>query len=625
MPDAFLDPALPPDLSGWERLRRPIWLYDPVSLRGLYANAAAIALWGADSLEALLARDFSKASPAVRARTDRLAKVTAAGAVVTERWSFFPGGRPVAVNATISAFEMLDGRKVLQFEATPVDVGHAELRAVEALRHTSGMISLFDAQGRSTLSNPAAFDAYGDAGLDFADRFLFAADGEAALAQVLGGEPLAEVLPVRTAHGERWHYLDARQVVDPVTGEAGVLLSERDLTSQVEAERALEDARERAEVAMAKQRFLANMSHELRTPLNSVIGFAGLLSASPLDADQASHVERIVKAGEVLLRMVNDVIDLSELDGGAVTLHPAPFDLPALLDQALGAVEMQATAKRLTLALEIDDDAPAWVVGDAERLNTAIAHFLDNAVKFTDAGGVRLRLQAQPDGQGAADIEISVIDTGPGLEPAARARLFRRFSQADESDRRRFGGGGLGLAVSRELVALMGGDVGVDSAPGEGARFWLRVSLPLHDQADAAARAERAGPLKVLYADDHEANRVLVSSLLASLGHQCDTVCDGAEAVGAVREGAYDLVLMDIQMPVQDGLGAAAEIRALAGSKAKVPILALTANTLSDQRATYAAAGMNDCIAKPVNLADLYAKVTYWASAESAAAQTSAA
>jgi signal transduction histidine kinase/ActR/RegA family two-component response regulator len=601
------------DIRAWDRLHRPIWIYDPATSRGLYANPTALELWGADSLNELLARDFSQLSPAVRRRIERLALATADGATQTERWSFYPRGQPVTVLAVISSLDIGGGRSALLFEANSIEVGDAELRAVEALRHTSSLISLFDAAGRPIFANPAAFAAYGDGERGFADRFPDPEIGRRVLSEALAGQVLAELTQVLTAHGERFHYLDARCVADPVTGAVGVLLSERDVTAQVEAERALRTAEERAEVAEAKERFLANMSHELRTPLNSVIGFAGLLAASDLNAVQAGYLARISETGANLLNIINDLIDLSELDGGNVTLEPAPFDPVALAHDALVAIAPAAQAKGLALALDVPEDLDLVLLGDARRITTVVSQYLTNAVKFTEGGQISVRLAVQAAAEDEVALEVSVIDTGPGIDAAVRPRLFRRFAQGDDSTRKRVGGAGVGLAICKAVINLMGGEVGVDSQPGQGARFWFRLTLPVKTQsADDGATAEDR-PLTVLYADDHENNRVLVQAMLESQGHRCDTVNNGAEAVIAARTGAYDLVLMDIQMPVQDGVSATIDIRAGQGPEAARPIIALTANTLAEQREAYAAAGLNDCIAKPVKMAELFEKVSYWA------------
>jgi signal transduction histidine kinase/AmiR/NasT family two-component response regulator len=598
----------------WDGLRRPIWVFDPATCRGLYANPPAMELWGAETLDELLSRDFSKLSPAVLTRVARLAQATADGGSVTERWSFYPKGQPLTVQAVISTLKLEDGRPALLFEAAPADVEAEELRAVEALRHTAILITLFDASGRAAFANPAAFAAYGEAGNTFAARFDDPDRAVAALTGVLAGAVLDELRQTPSTDGEgRWRHLDARLVTDPATGMAGVLVSERDVTAQIEAERAAAAAHERAEVAEAKQRFLANISHELRTPLNAITGFAGLLAASPLDAGQSRHLARIGEAGEHLTRILNDVIDLAELDRHEVRLDRAAFAPADLLAIALEAVRPAADAKGLALNLEAPTPALHPMIGDAGKLAKVVSHFVDNAVKFTARGAVTLRLDAQGDA-----LTISVIDTGPGLDAATQARLFRPFSQGDDGMQRSAGGSGLGLAIARELMALMGGEVGVESTPGKGSRFWLRVALaPAETPASDGARADDDDdrPFSILYADDNEANRALVQAILASQGLACDLVEDGAQAVEAVRGGDYDLVLMDIQMPVMDGVTATREIRRLAAPQGGIPILALTANTLSEQRETYADAGMADCIAKPVNIGEVLAKTLLWAAA----------
>ena len=631
MQTVTLDPRLPCDVRSWDALQRPIWIFDPTGLRGLYANPTALELWGADTLDELLSRDFSQLSPAVRSRVGHLALATADGTALSERWSFYPRGRPLTVQALISTLRLSDGAPALLFEAAPIVVEQDELRAVEALRHTSSLISLFDVDGAALFTNPAAWAAYGQAGARFAPRFRTPGRGDASLADVLDGTVLSVLEEVTTLQGARHHYLDARRVTDPVSGAPGVLLSERDVTAQIEAERALRSAEERAGAAEAKQRFLANISHELRTPLNSVLGFCALLQAGDLDTSQAQYAQRIGEAGEGLLRMVNDLIDLAEIDTGDLKLESAPFHLEALLADAARLAGPAVAAKGLSLRLRTPGAPTPPLLGDARRLSLILGRFLENAAKFTDDGQVTLGAEVQAGGAAALAIEISVTDSGPGLSRARQADLFQRFSPGDDGMRKRTGGAGLGLALSRGLASLMGGEVGVESEEGHGARFWLRVSLPVatparggpaapDDVAAAAAEADETWaedrPLQILYADDHENNRALVRLLLESQGHACHTVEDGAQAVQAVRCGAYDLVLMDIQMPVRDGVSATLDIRGGQGPQARIPILAVTANTLSEQLDSYAAAGMNDCIAKPVRAADLLMRVAYWAGAQ---------
>ena len=604
--------TMPPEAVGWDALSRAVWLFDPVSCRGLYANPQALELWGARSRDELLARDFSQLSPAVRARTDRLAQATAGGAVVTERWTFYPHGEPLTVQAAISAFRMPDGRAVLLFEAAPEETNEGERRAVEALRHTSSIITLFDREGRAVFSNPAAFRTYGPGELGFAERFAESEAGERMLAQATAGEACADLRRVNTPEGERWHYLDARPVTDPATGTPGVLLNEQDVTAQIEAERAARTAEQRAGLAEARQRFLANMSHELRTPLNAILGFSAVLEARVSDDDLRGQARRIGAAGETLLGAVNDMILLAALDAGEVSLKAERFEPEALARAAADRFAREAADKGLSLTVEAD--GVAAVVGDAERLGLILDHFVGNAVKFTETGGIVIRLEGAAR-EGQADLTISVTDTGPGIDESRVAALFDRFAQADDDATRRKGGGGLGLAVCKELAELMAGAVRASATPEGGARFELRLALPLAEAVNPGEGLDQPvehGPLRVLYADDNASNRVVVVAMLASQGHQCDTAEDGAQAVKAFLGGTYNLVLMDIQMPVMDGVEAARTIRALGGAGATTPIVALTANTLDAQVRSYLEAGMQDCIAKPVMMPELLAKTAAW-------------
>ena len=429
-------------------------MFDPAALRGVYANPAALALWGAESLSELLARDFTSISSTVRARTERLAKATADGSEVSERWTFYPNGQPVTVQATISTYALTCGLQVLLFEASPVDAEADERRSLEALRHTSTLISLFGDDGRPLFANPSVFTAYGRADLPFAARFHSEADGQDLMARALAGEAAGVLCKVITSHGERWHHLDARPGLDPVTGATTILLNERDVTETVEAQAAQAAAEHKAAEAEARQAFLTEMSHELRTPLNAVLGFSELLSRSELTPAQAEQADSIQRGGHRLLSVVNEMIRVSE---GA---EPVPMT------------------------------------------------------------------------QTAPDSATSTL---------------------------------------------------ADRAP------------------------------RVLYVDDSEANRRLVMTVLQSQGFDCETADDGQQGLDAVILGDWDVILMDIQMPVMDGVAATRAIRALADFRSYAPIVAVTANTLSAQLTTYAEAGMNDWIAKPVDIGALVEKTFGWA------------
>jgi len=384
---------------------------------------------------------------------------------------------------------------------------------------------------------------------------------------------------------------------------------ERDLTS---AMRELEAARDRAEAAnVAKSQFLANMSHEIRTPLNGVLGMAQVLGRSDLAPADREKVDVIRSSGEALLCLLNDILDLSKIEAGRMELDPQPFDMEEAVAAATRGFAALACQKGVRFLVGVEPGAEGVWMGDAGRFRQVLANLASNAVKFTAAGEVRVGVRRTAEG-----LACTVSDTGVGIASDLVAHLFQRFSQVDSTATRRYGGSGLGLAISRQFVELMGGKVAVTSVEGRGSAFtfdlpfeWLHASAPR--SAEAAAAEPVLTPSRILAAEDNATNRLLLGAMLAPLGAELVFAEDGRQAVDALAEGRFDLVLMDVQMPVMNGVDAARAIRALEAEHdlRRTPILAVSANVMPGQIQDYLAAGMDGVVPKPIEMSVLVAAI----------------
>jgi signal transduction histidine kinase/CheY-like chemotaxis protein/HPt (histidine-containing phosphotransfer) domain-containing protein len=365
----------------------------------------------------------------------------------------------------------------------------------------------------------------------------------------------------------------------------------------------------RAEAATrAKSEFLAVMSHEIRTPMNGVLGMAHLLLDTPLADAQRRQVETLRDSGQALLTILNDILDFSKMEAGRLELATEDFDLGRVVASVAALLTPRAGEKGLRLRASVAPGTPTALRGDAGRLRQILLNLVGNAIKFTDAGEVRL--DVVPDGPPDARVplRLTVRDTGIGIPLEAQARLFQEFTQVDASATRRFGGTGLGLAICRRIVLAMGGDIGIDSRPGAGATFTVTLSLErAHAPVapEGAAAAPTVTPLRILLAEDHPVNRQVALGLLARHGHTVDVVADGKAAAEAARGGGYDVILMDVHMPVMDGTEAARLIRGYDGAAGRVPIVALSASVLKDETDLCFEAGMDEFLAKPIDPAAL--------------------
>jgi CheY-like chemotaxis protein len=382
-------------------------------------------------------------------------------------------------------------------------------------------------------------------------------------------------------------------------------------------------ARDAAEAAnRAKSVFLANMSHELRTPMNAIMGMTNLVLRRATDPKQIDYLNKAIKASQHLLALISDILDISRIEADRMTIEESDFSLPELVGDVMRMQEEAARQKGLELSQESDTNLPQSVCGDSLRLRQILLNFVGNAIKFSDHGRIQIRTRLVEEDRHSILLRLDVCDQGIGLSPEQMTRLFTPFTQIDGSLTRKYGGSGLGLVISRRIARLMGGEVGVESEQGKGSCFWTTVRLKRGTVSKGAAVIPGSGDARdillrdfggarILVVEDEPSNREVAEFLLLDAGLVPDLAADGREALDRVRNGPYSMILMDLQMPVMNGLDAARAIRQLPGMS-RIPIVALTANVFDVDRKGSLAAGMNDYLGKPVLPEALYACVLNW-------------
>jgi len=432
-----------------------------------------------------------------------------------------------------------------------------------------------------------------------------------------------EVRYLTQAGGFRWIEVFARLTLDQdgrILGTSGTL---NDITERRETALALQRAKEDAEAAnRAKSAFLANMSHEIRTPMYGVLGMLDLLAEAPLETEHREYLHTAQRSARVLLSLINDILDFSRIEAGELRLESINFSVARTVDDVVALLAGQARRKGVALSGFTADGVPRTVQGDPNRLSQVLMNLVGNAVKFTEQGEIEVRAEVAEAAPDWVRLRFTVRDTGIGIPPETRARLFRPFSQADGSTSRRYGGSGLGLVISRQLVEMMGGDIQFVSTPGQGSTFWFtarftRTRRDIRAPTEQPARRTMA-PLRgrILLVEDNEVNQIVGLKMLERLGLRAELAATGREAVAAAARGGYDLVLMDCQMPELDGLEATRLIRRQERAQRLTPviIIALTASATENDRQACFAAGMDDYLVKPITAETLAAVLTRWLS-----------
>jgi signal transduction histidine kinase/CheY-like chemotaxis protein len=626
-------------------LQHPIWVFDVEHPQMLWANTQALRVWNAPDLESLLARDFTDVSSATQVRMKELWQQLQLQNVIQEEWTFYPGGQATTLSMTLSAIAIdADGRIGCLAEAELPNKDaflESTVRGIELLRHLPFAVAQFSMDGSILFQNPESIRLFGthkipssastssncstkasppspeqeqtpideDETVDLLRRFVDPEYGAMALQQVQEGRDFHGEAQYHTLQGKKWFAVTLRRTRDPVTSNFVILHSVRDISDIIQA---------RQETSRAKQ-FLAVMAHEIRTPLHQIIGSVDLLEE---DAQKLSEgelldsVQQIKSSSSLLMSIINDLLDYSKLEVGQMQMENVTFALDGVIDGCLACVKPEAERKSLFLCSTTDPSSlGVHLVGDPNRLRQVILNLLSNAIKFTDHGSVQLIVSALDRTADTQKLRFAVSDTGIGIDAAEQGAVFEKYRQANASVARHFGGTGLGLAICKGLVELLGGSIGLDSQLGQGTTvsFEIPFRIPNHTSnnhgsvelsSSSSLPKDVAPSWHVLIVEDNIVNQKVLQAMLRRLGHVTTTAEHGEVALEKIQRKRFDLILMDVQMPVMDGISCTQHIRTKLGfSKQQMRIIGLTAGFLNSEKEYYEnEVGMNCCLGKPIRM-----------------------
>jgi signal transduction histidine kinase/CheY-like chemotaxis protein len=614
------------DLEVFDLLQHPVFVFDVEKCAMFWSNKAGLQHWNAESLDELLARNFAEdLSEATSRRLQDLLIRLRRGEIIKEQWTMYPAGKPATIKTIASPIRIDGGRCAGLVEGElpgSHEIDHSSTRGIEMLRHLPLAVCQFDINGNLVYQNPEAANEFGTPELGetgtFLTRFVDKGTGKLVLEKVQSGSDYNIEAEQYTQKSSKWFNVSVRRGRDPVSADNIILYSARDISE-------VKQARKEAVDANLKSEFMAVMAHEIRTPLHQIVGYTDLLGLTDLSPEQLEQVSMISNSTGLLMAIINDLLDYSKLENGKLQVENICFATISVLKSCVAAVENDVLAKGLTLCSELSDDIPSELIGDPNRLRQILLNLFQNAIKFTAIGSITLTVKRIRDESNTVYLSFEVEDTGFGIAQSRKEAIFEKYQQADSSIARNYGGTGLGLAICKSLSEIMGGSISVKSALGVGTTFTVELpfekplqSLKKRDLKESSlqeiaekrlrlsCRDKMAKPVyKILVAEDNKVSQKMMKSMLQRMGHEVKIVENGQGVLDELKTSDFDLILMDIQMPVMDGVTATRHIRRLRGKKALLPVIGLTASYLHSDLEYYKGIGMNSCMGKPVRIENL--------------------